>query len=814
MLSDLRHAFRSLLKTPGFTLVAVVTLALGLGVTTTVFSWIERVLLNPLPGVADAGRVVALETVTASGDHIDTSYPDFLDYRSQTAGVANLLVYKERPLNLGRGEHTERVWSEFVSGNFFTLLGVRPRLGRFFVQEDRADEPAAASVAVISERFWRRHFAADPGIVGRVIVLNQRSFTVIGVAPADFPGSLNGLVFDLWIPLHLHPLLTGSANWLEWRDDRALHTLARLAPGVTLDSARVSFDAIARQLAAAHPETNRGIGVTLLPVARSKDGAQSELALPLLILLGVCGLVLLIVCANISNLLFVRASARQREMCIRQALGAGWFRLVRQLFAESLLISAGGATLAVLLALWLIDLLRLFLPATDLPLATLGRLDGRVLAVSAVLAVGATLLAGLAPAFWAARSDLVNVLRGGRGAGVSPRAEFFRNTLVAAEVAVAFVTLACAGLALKSFVAARAARPGFDPDGVLLAAVKLDASGYGRDQGLAFIDRLQDRLDALPGVESAALAENVPLGLDRGSWEDIVIPGYTAAADENMKIYRNLVSPGYFALMRIPVQFGREFLASDDPKAPLAAIVNDTFARRFFGTADAVGRSFSMWGGSRTLRIVGVAADGKYHSLDENAQPYFYLALRQFYSPSTGLAVHVRVKSGDPMAQLAELRASVQAIDPNVPVFEAFSLQEFIEAARFAQRAAAELLSALATLAVGLAVLGLYGVLTFAVAQRTSEIGVRLALGALPGDIVRLVLRRGGVLVGAGLVVGLLAAAGTAHLLAHLLYGVRSSEPALLAAVAAIIGAAALLACWLPARRAARVDPMVALRTE
>jgi len=814
MISDLRLALRSLLKTPGFTLVAVLTLAVGLGAMTTVFSWIERVLLNPLPGVADAGRVVALETVTPSGERIDTSYPDFRDYQSLAHSLSGLLVYKEATLNFGTGERAERVWSQYVSGNFFTLLGIQPRLGRFFAPEDRADTPAASAVAILSENFWRQRLAADPRVIGRVIRLNQQEFTVVGIAPAEFPGSLNGLAFDLWLPLQLHSRLAGSGNWLEWRDSRPLHALARLAPGVTLEKARTELAGIARRIAAANPDSNKDIGVTLLPIAKSKDGVHSRLALPLLILFGVCGLVLLIVCANLSNLLFVRACSRQREMCIRQALGAGWLRLLRQLLAESLLLSAVATGLTVVLTLWLTDALRFFVPAGTVPLAPLSQLDGRVLGLSAALAVAVTLAAGLAPALWAARADLVNVLRGGRGAGTSPRAEALRGAVVAAEVAVALVTLACAGLAIKSFAETKKARPGFDPDGVLLVGMKLNANGYTREQGQQFVVRLRERLAALPGVDAVALAENVPLGLDGGSWEDLAVPGYVPAADENMKIYRNLASPGYCRLMRIPVLEGREFLDSDDPKAPKAALVNETFARRFLGGPHALGRKFSMWNGTQVLTVVGVVADGKYHSLSENAQPYFYVALRQFYSPSTGFAVHLRVKAGDPLAQLPAVRREIRALDPAVPVFDTLSLQDYIGAARSAQKAAAEMLAVLSCLAVGLAALGLYGVLAFAVAQRTQEIGIRLALGALPRDIVRLVLRRGLGLVIAGLFAGLLAAIGTAHLLAHVLYGVSSSEPVLLAAIAGILASAALAACWLPARRAARVEPMAALRAE
>jgi predicted permease len=746
---------------------------------------------------------------------IDTSHPDFRDIANNAKDFSHVFVFKERPLNLGTGENAERVWAELVSGNFFEALGIRPRLGRFFLPPDRADDRAAEPVVVISESLWRRRFQGDAGILGRVVKLNQQDFTVIGVAPATFLGSLNGLAFDVWVPLALHARLIGPSQMLETRGWRALHTLARLAPGATLDSARAGLAVLAAQLAAAHPDTNRDISFAALPVARSPHGAQRLLARPLLLLLGVSGLLLLIVCANLSNLLLVRASARQREMCIRQALGAGWWRLARQLLAESLVLSAAGTLAGLLFTLWMSDVLRQFIPDATLPISLAANLSGRVLAASIVLSVGTALLAGLAPALWAARPNLTAVLRtSGKAAAITPRAEFFRRALAVAQVAIAFVTLACTALALKSFHAAKHAPPGFDAHGVLLAALKLDTSGYTRDAAAAFLERLQPRLAALPGVEAAALAENVPLGLSRGSWEEIAVPGYVPTPQEDVRIYRNLVSPGYFSLMRIPLLAGREFDDSDRRGEPAVAIVSEAFARRFFGRIDAVGRTFSIWGGQRQLTVVGVAKDIKVHSLGESAFPYYYVPLRQFLASDTGIGVHLRVTAGDPLAQLPTLRAAVRALDPGVPIFEALTLEDFISAARFAQKTAASLLGFLSAIALMLTSLGLYGVLAFAVTQRTFEFGVRLALGAQPADIARHVLVRGAGLVAVGLGAGLLIASCVARLIAATLYGVNAFEPALLVATIAPVALAALIACWLPARRAAQVDPMTALRAE
>jgi predicted permease len=815
MLADFRFALRSLAKSPGFTAVALLTLALGIGATTTVFSWIERVLLNPLPGVGEVSRVVALETVSPSGETIDTSFPDFLEYRAQAKSFSGLLAFKERALNLGSGSDAERVWAQLVTGNFFDVLRVHPRLGRFFIAADRADEAVAAPVVVISESLWRRRFAGDPGVLGRTVKLNEHDYTVIGVAPAEFLGSFNGLAFEAWVPVGTNALVMGPSRLLENRGNRWFHTLGRLAPGVALESARAELTGLAAQLAQAHPDQDRGIGFTAMRLREAKDGAQRQLAKPLLVLLGVAGLLLFIVCANLSNLLLVRASARQREMCIRQALGAGWLRLARQLLAENLLLSAAGTAVALLLTLWMADVLRQFLPDVALPISLTGQVGPRVLLAAMALSVGTALLAGFAPVLWAARPNLIDALRAsGRTAATTSRAEFFRRALVVAQVAIALVTLACGGLALKSFFAAKRAHPGFEARGVLLAVLRLDTSGYTRAESLAFLDRIRPRLAALPGVEAAALAEEVPLGFGGGSWEKVAAPGYVPAPNEDVRVYRNYISPGYFSLMRIPLSSGREFTDADRRDTPFVAIVNETFARRYLGGVDAVGRTFSVWGGQRTLTVVGVARDIKVHSLAESAQPYYYVPLPQFFFADTGVVIHLRTNLSNPLALLPAVRGAIREFDPKVPILEAFSLEDFTSGARFVQKTAASLLAVLAGVALALTSLGLYGVLAFTVAQRTGEFGLRFALGARPADIAHLVLGRGIVLIGLGVAIGLLAALAAARGMAHALSGLETFEPLALLAAAACIVPPSLLACWLPARRAAAVDPMIALRAE
>ena len=814
-MNDLRLALRSLARTPGFTAVVALTLALGIGASTTVFGWVERVLLHPLPGVSDPSRVVALETRAPSGNLIDTSYPDYLDYRAATKSLSDIAVFKERMLALGEGQNAQQVFGELVSANFFDLLGVRPVAGRFFNAADRADTPASAPVLVIGESLWRMHFNADPTVVGRTVKLNRQPFTVIGVAPASFFGSLNGVAFDVWVPVMLHPRLLGPSPWLEQRGWRALHTLGRLAPGATLADVRAELSAHAAQLALAHPNDNRNVALVALPIARSPHGIHALLGRPLLLLFGVCLLLLLMVCANVSNLLLVRATARQRELSIRQALGATRGQLVRQLLSESLLLAFAGAALGLVMTAWLADLLRQFVPVADIRLALDAPLDPVVIAVALALTIGTAVLSGLASLWWATRPDAMIVLRAGsRSGSLTPRAEFARSVLVVTQVTLAFLTLACTALAIKSFRAARQADPGFDATHVLLAGLKLDASGYTRrEEGLVFLDRLQQRLGSLPGVESAALAEDVPLGLSRGSWEIVDPAGYVPKPNEDMRVYRNRVSPGYFNVMRIPLLAGREFNADDRRGRPVAAIVNETFARRYFGTTEAIGRTFTAWGGDLKLTVVGVARDIKIAQLGESAAPYYYVPLAQLFTPDTGITIQLRTR-GDPIGALPSLRALLREVDPNVPIFAALSLEDYVSVARFAQRTAASLLGVLAAMSLVLTGLGLYGVLAFSVAQRTPEIGVRLALGAQPGDIAALVVRRAVGLMALGLGIGLAAALAVSRLLATAFYGLSHYEPALLALVVLPLVLTGMMACLLPARRAARVDPVVALRAE
>ena len=809
---DLRYGIRLIRNQSGFTAVVALSMALAISANTTVFSWIQTVLLHPLPGVEREAQFVAIETVTPSGEYIDSSYPDYRDYRDQAKLFDGLIVFQDRPLSMGDDRQTERVWAELVSGNFFDVLGVKPAVGRFFLPQEQAEKPGAFPVAVIGHGLWQRRFNADPGIVGKTIKLNRQTFTVIGIAPADFKGTIVGLTYDVWVPLMMQAQLTGVGNWLESRSSRPLKIMGRLKPGVTSEAARAEIQTIARQLAQSYPRTNQVLSATVLPIWSAPYGAQSVLSKLLLILMGVGFVVLLIVCANVANLLLARASARRKEISIRLAVGANRGRLIRQLVTESLLLSLLGSFFGVVLAFWMTDFLRLFIPSTDLPVLLNSQINGQALGFTLALSVFAGLLFGLAPAFQVTNLDLYESLKeGGRSATAGTRSRRLRGSLVVAEVALAMVALVGAGLFVKSFENAKRINPGFDAENVLLVGMDLSSSGYDRDRGKAFYRQLRGRLEALPGVKSVSYAEDVPLGFDGGSWEDTQIEGYTPRPNEDMKLYRNLVAPGYFELMRIQLLQGRDFAESDDEHAPSAVIVNETFIRRFLPGQNPIGRQIRGWG--RPLTIVGVVKDIKYRTLGESPQPYMYVPFQQFYHADTGTAIHLRT-TGAPESMLPAVRNEIRALDASVSIFVATPLHEYIGASVFAQKIAATLLSLLGVLALVLAVVGIYSVMSYAVAQRTQEFGIRMALGAQAGDVLKLVIKQGMVLALTGVAIGLVASLALARLLGTMLLDVRPTDPLTFTVIPVLLTTAALLACYIPARRATKIYPTTALRTD
>jgi predicted permease len=813
LIQDLRYSTRLLRKNPGFAAVAILTIAIGIGASTTIFSWMRAVLLNPLPGVSQPERVVALESLTPSGEWVPTSYLDFSDFRDHLKLLESATVAIPMDLAVGNDRSVERIWGELVSGNYFDVLRVRPEVGRFFSKAESGDEQNAHAVVIISHSLWTSRYHSDPAAIGGTIRINRFPYTIIGVAPDTFHGSMPGLALQMWAPATMFGQLSSTGDWmLRDRKTRMFRVLARLASGVQIEQARGELQALAKRMAEADADTNQGMSATLLPLWKSHYGIQDSLLAPLSILMGACGLVLLIVCANVANLLLARAVARQKELSVRLAVGAPRSRIVRQLLTESFLIAAAGALGGLLIGEWLGGSLRWLVPASSLPDMLRPPIDMGVVLFTAALAFVVAAFAGVVPALHSSRGDVNEMLKeGGRSGTSSAHSHHLRRLLVISEVALAVVALIGAGLFARSFQLARLIHPGFDPHQVAIAQMNLSAAGYDASHASSFCVRLQEALERHPGVTAVSYADYIPLSLSGDSWEDLQIQGYVPAPNENMKIFRNLVAPGYFDLMKIPLLQGRDFNLRDDRTNQPVMIVTQEFVRRFFSSQNPLGQKVQGWG--RWFTIVGVVQDSKIHHVTESAPPYFYVPIRQIFRPEMGLKFYVR--SSAPLDDaVAALRSEAQTIDPAVPVFNAMPLEEYIAASLFAQKIAASLLGTLGSVALLLAAIGLYGVMAYSVAERTNEIGIRVALGARPLDVLRMIVRESMTLALPGLVVGSLLAMAMARVISASLVEVSPRDPAIYAAAGVFTILITLCAAAVPARRAAKVDPMVALRYE
>ena len=809
---DLRYSLRVLAKAPGFTAVAILTLAIGMGASVTIFSWVRAVLLNPLPGVAEPDRIVALESLTPDADWVPTSYLDFRDLRDNCKLMESMSVAKPVALAVGNEDNIERVWGEVVSGNFFDLLRVKPELGRFFSTAEVDHQQNAHPLAILSHSYWSSHYHADPRVIGAMVRINHFPYTIIGVAPKAFHGSMPGLTFDMWAPATMYGQLasTGDSTLLD-RKWRTFRVLVRLAPGVSIEQARAEVQSHAKDMARDNADTNQGMSATLLPMWKAHYGIQDSLLGPLSILIAACGVVLLIVCANVANLLLTRASTRQKEFSTRLALGAPRSRLVSQVLTESFLIAAAGSVAGLAVVSWLRDSFGWLLPRSSVPTLARAPIDAGVLLFTLALGFAVALLAGIAPALHAAKGNVHEMLKEGGRTGSSVHSNRLRELLVTSEMALAVVALIGAGLLVKSYRQMSDIRPGFDPEHVAVAQLDLSAASYDAQQADSFYQRLSEHLERQPGVAAVSYADYVPLSISAGSWEDLQIQGYVPLPGDNMKIYRSLVSPGYFGLMKIPILEGRDFNMRDDITAPPVMIVNQEFVRRYIATGIAVGRLVRGWG--KWFRIVGVVQNSKIYRLTEAPQPYFYVPMRQIYRPEMGLVFYVRASSSISSA-ITALQRQAQAVDPAVPVFDVTSLNDIIAASLFAQRISASLLGVLGNVALLLAAVGLYGVMAYSVAQRTNEIGIRMALGALSRDVLRLVLGQAAKLAMMGVVVGIAAALALTRLMSTLLFGVSATDPTTFAGVALLLVVVALAASYVPVRRAMKLDPMVALRYE
>jgi predicted permease len=813
LLHDLRFAVRMLWQGRGFTLVAIIALALGIGANSAIFSVVNAVVLRPLP-FKDAARLVVLwGNIHQEGlDELELSAPEFTDFRARATAFEHVAAYNAQGFNLTGAGEPERVLGASVSASLFPLLGVTPVLGRALSEEE--DKPGRAQVVVISHALWQRRFNADAGVVGRAVTLDGRSMTVVGVMPASFHFPDNDA--DIWTPIAFDADLLSENN----RGSHFLNVIARIRPGVSFAQAQAEVASLASAIGAEHTGNYpRGFSAKLRPLHEEVTGAVRT---PLFIIFGAVGLVLLIACANVANLLLARAAARGREMAVRAALGASRGRIIRQLLTESVLLALAGGTVGLLLALWGVDLLVALAPVGTPRIEEIG-LDLRVVGFTCAVALATGVLFGLAPALQASKIDLNTALKeSGRTASDGPRRQRLRGLLVAAEFALALMLLVSAGLLVKSYTRIQAVSPGFDPEHVLTMRLVLpDAKYKNLAAQRTFYASLFARLRVLPGVEAVGGNNLLPFGGGGGSRSMLIegqpVPPGAPHPEEQLRF----VTPGYFATLRIPLLRGRDFSAEDTDTAPPVAVVSRALAARYWPGAEAVGKRIAysgigQGGTPKWIEIVGVVGDIKYRSLAEAERPVIYVSAYQpLFTGFTMPPLYVAVRTqGDAAALAALVRREVASIDPEQPVASLKTMRARLAESVAQRRFQMMLLGLFAALALALASVGIYGVMAYSVAQRTHEIGVRIALGAQRRDVLRLVIGQALMLTLAGVGAGLLGALIATRLLTTLLYGVSANDPATFASVALFLITIALVASYIPARRATKVDPMIALRYE
>lgn len=808
MLQDLRYGVRMLLKKKSFTVIAVLSLALGTGANTAIFSLINTALLRPLP-IENPQQLVALNNMAENHSFPSFSYPNYKDFRDRNDVFSALVGYRFTPLSLSHDGINERVWGYEVTGNYFDVLGVGAALGRVISADDDS-LPGANPVAVMSYKCWQNRFGRDQSIIGKDVIVNGRSYLVIGVAPRGFYGTEVVSAPDLFFPIAMQEQLELGNKWLENRSADNVFVQGRLKPGVATAQAQTGLNAIASQLEQEFPDANQGKRVALSPPGLIGLALRGPVLGFAGLLMAVVGLVLLLACTNLANLLLARATERRREIAVRLALGASRFRLVRQLLTESLLLAFAGGALGLLPAFWLVGLVATIKLPLNVPLALEIFIDYRVFIFTFLLSLATGVLFGLLPAMQATKTDLVPSLKDEVSFG-GHRRSWLKNSLIVAQVSLSLVLLVGGGLMMRALERAQTINLGFDPQHAVEVAFDLRLQGYESGQGKEFQKRLLERVRVLPGAQSAGIADLVPVDL-HFSRAAIFIEGQPLERLPAVPTAMyNRVSPGYFQAMGTRLLEGRDFVEQDDEKAQRVAIINETFARRFFPGEDAVGKRFSLGrpDAAKTI-VIGVVQDGKYAGLNEDPKPFVSRPLWQSDVGATSVIIRTE---GDEQKMKAAVSREVQQLDSHLPM-SSNTLVEKMSLPLLPARIAATVLGGFGLVALALAAIGIYGVISFVVSSRTHEIGIRIALGAQRIDVLRLVLGQGMRLTLIGVAIGLSAALALTRLMKSLLFGVSATDPATFVIASLLLAGVALLACYLPARRAAKVDPMVALRHE
>jgi predicted permease len=811
MLRDARYALRMLTKAPGFTLVAVLTLALGIAANSTIFSWISATLLDPIPGVTHTSDLVTVMRGERS-DHPTPpfSYLDYRDLRDQNRSFAGLLAHHFDFMSITGAGKPERVYGALTSANYFDVLRVPLILGRGFVPAE--EQPGAgAAVAVISYAFWDSHFGKDPQVIGKTIQINHHPFTIIGVAPRDFHGCFTGLRMDIWVPLTMDQAVWGPNRPAE-RDTFWLNVLGRLRPGVTRNQAASELNLLMQGIAQRYPEAHRGSPnqITLDPLWRSPFGVNVYFSKMLPMLLGLAFVLLLLACANVANLLLVRSVARRREIAIRLSVGATRMQLVRQLLVESLMLGVAGGLAAVVITVWTSRSLAALFPPTTLPLTHDAHVDSRVLLATTALSILTAVIFGVLPAVRSTSVPVQAVLKEESGsAGVSFRKARLSSGLVVAQIALSLLLLVCAGLFTRSLQKAQQSDIGFDPEHVLLLSYELGPSGSNAMQAIAFDHQLLARIAALPGVQDVTLADFSPLSFSIHT-DFVELEGYVPQPRESMEISRAYVGPNYFHTLRTALIDGRDVTEADGIGNQPVCIVNEALAERYWPGQNALGKRINdgVW-----FTVVGVARNAKYRLLTYPPEPVFYLPMYQGDNSTLETTVHVRV-FGDPKAMALPVERAVHELDAELPVYNVHPMTLTMRLGSIFQRVAVTFASSFGFLALLLAAVGIYGVVAYTTRQRTREIGIRMALGAQKGDVFRLILGQGSRLALAGVAVGIALSLAVTRFLKSQLYGVSATDIVTFAAVGLLLAAVALAACYIPACRATQVEPTTALHCE